>query len=59
MTSTQNSPLLTTTFTGLTITCPFGTAYPCTAISNPLLQNNLIWQNRSFYIGVGDRVKEP
>jgi hypothetical protein len=52
VTSTQNSTLLTTTFTGLTITCPFGTAYPCMAISNPLLQNNVIWQNRSFEIGV-------
>ncbi len=52
VTSTQNSTLLTTTFTGLSITCPFGTAYPCTSISNPLLQNNLIWQNRAFYIGI-------
>jgi len=52
VTSTQNSTLLTTTFTGLSITCPFGTAYPCTSISNPLLINNLIWQNRAFYIGI-------
>jgi hypothetical protein len=52
VTSTQNSSLLTTTFTGLTITCPFGTAYPCKAISNPLFQNNLIWQNRAFQIGI-------
>jgi hypothetical protein len=54
VTSTQNSTLLTDTFAGLTITCPFGTAYPCTGFSNPLLENNLIWQNRSFNIGVGN-----
>ena len=51
VTSTQNSSILTTTFTGLTITCPFGQAN-CTGFSNPLLQNNVIWQNRSFYIGI-------
>jgi hypothetical protein len=52
VTSTPNSGLLTTTFTGLTLTCPTGTTN-CMAFSNPLLQNNLIWQNRAFYIGVG------
>ena len=52
VTSTLNSSLLTTTFTGLTITCPPGQP-SCTAFSNPLLQNNVIWQNRSFIIGVG------
>jgi hypothetical protein len=51
VTSTPNSSLLTTTFTGLTLTCPNKTT-GCAAFSNPLLQNNLIWQNRSFYIGV-------
>ncbi len=50
--STQNSALLTTTFTGLTITCPTGQPN-CTAFSNPLLQNNVIWQNRAFQIVVG------
>ena len=55
VTSTQNSPLLTTTFTGLTITCPFGAAYPCTGFSDPLLQNNIIYQNRAFHIGVGNQ----
>jgi hypothetical protein len=54
VTSTQNSSLMTTSLTGLTITCPFGTAYPCKAISNPLLMNNVIWQNRTFIIGVGN-----
>ena len=55
VTSTQNTPLLTGSLAGLKITCPFGNStYPCTAFSNPLLENNLIWQNRSFYIGVGN-----
>jgi hypothetical protein len=57
VTSTPNSSLLTTTFTGLTITCPFGEpntgSGSCLGFSNPLLQNNVIWQNRSFDIGVG------
>jgi hypothetical protein len=52
VTSTPNSSLLTTTFTGLTITCPTG-ATNCAGFSNPILQNNVIWQNRSFLIGVG------
>jgi hypothetical protein len=54
VTSTQHSPALTTTFTGLTITCPFGAAYPCKAFSNPIFENNLIWQNRAFFVGVGN-----
>jgi hypothetical protein len=46
--------VLTTTFTTLgTLTCPNGTT-GCKAYSNPLLQNNVIWHNRSFYIGVGN-----
>jgi hypothetical protein len=54
VTSIQNSTLLTTTFTGLTITCPAGqSATGCRGFSNPLLQNNVIWQNRAFKIGVG------
>jgi hypothetical protein len=52
VTSMLNSSLLTTTFV-VPITCPTGTTN-CTALSNPLLQNNLIWQNRSFYIGIGN-----
>jgi hypothetical protein len=43
--------LLTTTFTGLTITCPTGQPN-CTGFSNPLLVGNVIWQNRSFQIGI-------
>jgi hypothetical protein len=53
VTSTPNSSLLTTTFTGLTITCPSGSTN-CTGFSNPILQNNVVWQNRSFIIGVGN-----
>jgi hypothetical protein len=56
VTSTLNTTLLTTTFTGLTITCPFGEANTgtgsCLGFSNPLLQNNVIWQNRSFDVSV-------
>ncbi|HYM05341.1 MAG TPA: DUF1565 domain-containing protein [Terriglobales bacterium] len=51
--SMQNSSILTTTFTGLTIKCPFGSQYPCTGFSNPRFDNNIITQNRSFFIGVG------
>ena len=51
--STPNSSVLTTTFTTVgTLTCPNGTN-GCRAFSNPLMQNNVIWQNRAFYIGVG------
>ena len=51
----------------LTVTCPAGhgtggtgagglTNGACKHVSYPLLANNLIWQNRAFYIGVGDPV---
>ncbi len=48
-----NSPVLTASFAGIgTITCPAN--HPnCTSFSYPYLANNLFWQNRSFYIGVG------
>jgi hypothetical protein len=49
--TTLNSSNLTTSFTGLTITCPTGQS-GCTQFSNPLLANNIITQNRSFYIGI-------
>jgi len=52
VTSMQNSTLMTTSLTGLTVTCPPGQP-SCTGFSNPLLANNVIWQNRSFEIGVG------
>jgi Bacterial Ig domain len=55
VTSTQNSPLLLTSLSGLTLTCPGGQPdSSCHGFSNPLLQNNVIWQNRSFYVGVGN-----
>ena len=50
VTSAPNTSVLTTTFV-VPITCPTGSAN-CTKFSNPLLQNNIIWQNRSFYIGI-------
>ena len=52
VTSSPNSSLLTTTFTGLTIECPDGQPN-CTGFSNPSLTNNVIWQNRSFHVSVG------
>ena len=51
VTSMKNSSLLTSTFV-VPITCPAG--HPnCTGFSNPILFGDLIYQNRSFYIGVG------
>jgi hypothetical protein len=48
----QNSPQLTSSFTTGPVTCP--TDHPkCTSISYPYLANNVIWQNRSYNIGVG------
>ena len=52
VTSMQNSTLMTTSLTGLSIICPAG-QLNCTGFSNPVLANNLIWQNRAFEIGVG------
>jgi Abnormal spindle-like microcephaly-assoc'd, ASPM-SPD-2-Hydin len=56
--SMQNSANLTSTFvtaTGkpLTITCPNNNP-GCSQFSNPYLANDLFWQNRAFYIGVGN-----
>ncbi|MFM0228918.1 choice-of-anchor Q domain-containing protein [Paraburkholderia sediminicola] len=39
------------TFTNPSVTCPAGLPN-CTTFSNPLLTNNVFWQNRSFYITV-------
>jgi hypothetical protein len=47
-----NSPQLTSSFTTGPITCPTG-HLNCTRFSNPILYNDIFWQNRSFYIGVG------
>jgi len=53
MITMPNSTLMNQTFTGppvLTITFPFGLS--CQSISDPLLANSIIWQNRSFHAGV-------
>jgi hypothetical protein len=52
VTSTPNSSLMAQATSGLTLTCPPGQT-GCQAFSNPLLANDLIWQNTSFYVGVG------
>jgi hypothetical protein len=51
--STQNSTLLTTTFV-TPPTCPSGQGGTnrCRSFSNPILGNNIIWQNRSFQVGI-------
>ncbi|MGA3806977.1 Ig-like domain-containing protein [Ralstonia nicotianae] len=43
---------LNTAFTGASGACPAGMPN-CTKISNPLMTNNLFWQNRTFHITVG------
>jgi hypothetical protein len=55
----QNSAILSANLP-VTVTCPQGhfagsTANngTCRNVSYPLLDNNVFWQNRSFYIGVG------
>jgi hypothetical protein len=55
-----NSPQLTSSFTTGAITCPNGhyqgtsaTNGTCTKVSYPMLQNNVLWQNRAFNIGIG------
>jgi hypothetical protein len=50
LTSTPNSSVLTATFVA-PITCPAGHS-SCTTFSNPILFNDVFWQNRAFYIGV-------
>jgi hypothetical protein len=55
--STPNSSVLTTTFVAPAnnLTCPNETGtHHCMAFSNPALQNNVIWHNRAFFIGVGN-----
>jgi len=50
--SLTNSSQLTSSLTTGPVTCPNGHAN-CTQFSNPLLANNLFWQNRSYEVGVG------
>jgi len=47
-----NGAVLKANLAALTVTCPPG-HLNCTAISSPKLENNIIWQNSSYYIGVG------
>jgi hypothetical protein len=51
--STRNTAALTASVG--TVTCPanHGTGQTCKSFSIPLLDNDVFWQNRSFYIGVG------
>ena len=56
----QNTALLTSSLTGLPVVCPNGhgtntttSTQNCTKFSIPLIANDVIWQNRAFYIGVG------
>ncbi len=53
--SVTNSPVLVANLPTGGITCPpgHGTSGSCAAYSVPLLENNVIWQNRSFFVGVG------
>ena len=52
----QNSTPLTAALNalpaGTAINCPVNSPN-CTIYSNPYLMNNIFWQNRSFYVGVG------
>ncbi|PYX89231.1 MAG: hypothetical protein DMG68_05805 [Acidobacteria bacterium] len=54
--STTNSPNLIANLAAVTVTCPAGhygqNVNDCTKASIPELYNNVIWKNRSFFIGV-------
>ncbi|NPT60323.1 hypothetical protein GNZ13_38650 [Paraburkholderia sp. 5N] len=41
-------------FTNKSVACPAGLPN-CTTFSNPVLTNDLFWQNRTFYISVGGK----
>jgi hypothetical protein len=58
VTSMPNTVLFAGTYSGLTLTCPNGQSN-CAAFSNPLLANNVIWQNRSFDVGVATSASGP
>ncbi|HXK02474.1 MAG TPA: choice-of-anchor D domain-containing protein [Verrucomicrobiae bacterium] len=51
----QNTAGLRGVLSGVSVTCPSGngTGTNCRNFSVPDMYNNLFWQNRSFYIGVG------
>jgi hypothetical protein len=56
-----NTTNLTTSLTGLNVTCPAGHYAPgtsptngtCRTVSYPELYNDVFWQNRAFQVGVG------
>ena len=56
-----NSPNLTAILPGNPLTCPAGNTAPgtspkggsCNSVSYPYLANDVFWQNRAMYIGVG------
>ena len=54
--SVLNSPVLAANLPASGLTCPpgNGTSGSCRNYSVPLLANNIIWQNRSFVISMGD-----
>ncbi len=49
---TAHSIPMVAALNGLTLTCPSSNPN-CGLFSSPTLANNVFWQNRSFYIGVG------
>jgi hypothetical protein len=53
--SVPNSPVLVANLPTSGLSCPAGHGAngSCGVYSAPLLANNIIWQNRSFFIGVG------
>jgi hypothetical protein len=51
VTEAHSTPLVAA-LTGLTLSCPSSNPN-CGLFSSPTLANNVFWQNRSFYIGVG------
>jgi hypothetical protein len=62
----QNSTTLTADIGPLTIRCPdghfagaSGTNGTCKGFSYPILYNDLFWQNRAYYIGVGSLGGDP
>jgi hypothetical protein len=65
--SMQNTPNLIASLAGITVTCPAGNFAPgtnatngtCRQFSYPVLENNVIWQNRPFHITVGGRAPAP
>jgi hypothetical protein len=53
--SLTNSPVLQANIPTTGFSCPMlhGSSGSCRYFSSPLLYNNVVWQNRAFFIGVG------